>query len=481
MKSLNHRLSQIRSQPKQLFPILVGNFCSRFSSRGIQSLLVLYLLHVYSFSNEMAYTTYAAYTACLYSFAIVGGYLADKFLGYKQSILIGSLLCLVGNALLAFAGLNYIYLALSMVVLGTDLFATNLATLLGGIYQKEDPRKIQGFSLFYMVINMGALTAPFLYGIFADKSMWHFGFLISAALFGIWLFILTIIFRSFGKNTQKQALIGSNIVLKNTLVIVMSLLIIFGLSFLFHHPSHAGVLLDVAGLITLAYILWTAFRIGGVEKINILRLLIMIFFLMCYFAVVFQCYTSLMKFFQDHVNKAVFGFHLPVAAFGSFEPLAVVLLTPFVSQLWNVRGLKKLFENDQYKISLGLFLGVAGLLVFTSIIHIAGNEMVPVFWMFIGTLLFGAGDLCITPTVMAAISTHSPDGFKSIMMGTLYLSMAFSGYISGWIASMTTKGGSTGYEMVYTEATLIMSVVVLISILIGRVGKKWHGKASNVV
>ncbi|GAO31580.1 di-/tripeptide transporter [Geofilum rubicundum JCM 15548] len=180
----------------------------RFSYYGMRALLVLFLTA--SFANggfgldrETAFTIYGIFTGLVYVTPMLGGVLADKFLGQRMTIYIGGLTMAVGQFMLSAAAIGgdnmearqfWFYAGLGVLILGNGFFKPNISTMVGDLYDNNDPRKDGGFTIFYMGINLGAFIAPFVAGYLGEKISWEYGYLASGV--GMLIGVLWLILRS---------------------------------------------------------------------------------------------------------------------------------------------------------------------------------------------------------------------------------------------------------------------------------------------
>ena len=188
---------QITSQPKGLFHLIAIQMWEYFSYYGMRSLLILFLTQKLLMSDEHAYALYGAYTSLVYVTPILGGYLADRYLGNYWSVVIGALLMVAGHAVLSIPSDDHItlYSALTLIICGYGFFKTNSSCLLGELYKGHESARDSGFSISYIGGNIGAALAPMLCGYAASRWGWHIGF----GLAGIGMFLGLIIF-SFGRH-----------------------------------------------------------------------------------------------------------------------------------------------------------------------------------------------------------------------------------------------------------------------------------------
>ncbi|MGE5785694.1 MAG: peptide MFS transporter, partial [Myxococcales bacterium] len=178
-----------KGHPPALFMLFFTEMWERFSYYGMRALLVLYMVQHFRFSDERAYGVYGSYTALVYATPIFGGMFADRLLGYKRSVILGSSLMALGHFAMAFD--PSFYLALGLLIVGNGFFKPNISTIVGRLYPEGNSRRDAGFTIFYMGINLGAALAPALCGAVGNAYGWHYGFGLAGVgmLIGLSVFI----------------------------------------------------------------------------------------------------------------------------------------------------------------------------------------------------------------------------------------------------------------------------------------------------
>src|SRR5436190_1202183 len=162
--------------PGGLATLFFTEMWERFSYYGMRAFLILYMVHALGFDDRHAGRVYGNYTAGVWAAAIVGGIIADWWLGQYRSVLIGGIIIAVGHFTLAFHPLPFFYTGLSLIVVGTGLLKPHVSGIVGALYEPDDARRDAGFSIFYMGINLGAFIGPLIAGWLAQKVDWHWGF-----------------------------------------------------------------------------------------------------------------------------------------------------------------------------------------------------------------------------------------------------------------------------------------------------------------
>src|SRR5205814_984747 len=162
--------------PRGLSTLFFTEMWERFSYYGMRGFLILYMVKVLGFTDQHAGAVYGNYVGSVWLVAIAGGAVADRWLGQYRSVLIGGAIIALGHFTLAFHPLPFFYAGLSLIVVGTGLLKPNVSGLVGALYEPADARRDAGFSIFYMVINLGAFIGPLIAGWLAQKVDWHWGF-----------------------------------------------------------------------------------------------------------------------------------------------------------------------------------------------------------------------------------------------------------------------------------------------------------------
>ena len=459
------------SQPKSLPILFVAEFIERFSYWGMQSLLVLYLIKNLSLPSDKAYIIYGIFSAFAFGLTIVGGFIADVMLGFRKALIIGSLFAIAGNICLALPNLKSIYTGLTLIICGVALFTPNNSNLLGSFYERYDKNRDKGFTIFYIGTNLGGLLGPVFYGVLSVNYGWHAGFLVSAIVLALWLAIFLLKNDIFvGKGlppSNSYTIFGLNLKYLFYPFITISAFLIW---FLIQNINFASGLLSCVGVIALIFLLNISLRSPNEERNSILLLLAMMFFCLLFFANELQVNSSLLLFTEQHVNREVFGWKIPTNTFAALEPLAIVIFAPLLSQLWSLLG--KMEPSVTMKLALGFILEAVSFFVFAgaadSITHI--GQQASIFWLLIGNLLLGVGEVCLMPTIISSITRLAPLKLKGTMMGALYLAISFSSYFSGLIATLTINQTTnavlaTNYAYVYRHIGFFALSIAVICLL----------------
>ncbi len=445
-----------------LYVFTFAEFWDRFSFYGLQAVLVLYATQALLFTDNQAYALYGVFTALTFASTILGGILADRLLGMRQTLIIGISLVVLGNATLLLAGQHFLYLGLSLIICGIGLFKPNSASYVGSLYKDTEAKSERAFSIFYAGMNAGGLLGPLTYGYIAHRYGWLYGFGLSA----IGMLSSLIIFLCMKIKTVDNTLYTVRLSVKT--IIYFALLITIALyTLLLQHPEVFGRLLLFIGLATATGLGLAAFKSNADDRKRILALGILLFFSLFFFAASLQTATTLTLFIEREVSRTVFGLTIPTAMFLSIEPFFVILTAPLIGFFWTFLERKQCDPSYATKVAAGLILAAASfVLFFFAAVYNEKTNHASLAYILLGNLLLGLGELCILPVVLSAIARLAPKGIRSTMMGVFFLSLAFSSYLAGAIASLVSGGTSVNYAHAFIEIAAITFLIGLIMFLV---------------
>ena len=306
-------LTSLFKQPRAVFLLSFVQLWNRFSHYGMRALLLLYMINVQKFPDLEAIGIFTVYSALTELGGVFGAYLAEKILGLRRAVMLGGWLIGIGHLLLALE-LDF-FTALGFVILGSSLYTTNVATLLGEYYNEGDVHREQGFTIFYMSINIGAFAATLLCGYIAETYGWHFGFGL-AAIGMVFANLSLLCFRKFllGKGEpplpKKRSLHS----------LVLTLLLALGVAVFSLQQHHISVTLLpwIAGVL----LLWIFTRL------RTKRLIVTVMGLILFFIAGEQISSSLLIFADKLANGS-----LPATALLAINPLIVILGGSFASMI----------------------------------------------------------------------------------------------------------------------------------------------------
>lgn len=446
-----NNLPQAFGHPKGLIYLFFAELWERFSFYGMRALLTLYMVNELFKDLQEGETKglgiYAAYGALVYATPLIGGYIADKLIGFRKSIMLGAALMTIGHFVMAFESEFWFFTALGLLIVGNGFFKPNISSLVGTLYDDGDVRRDAGFTIFYMSINIGAFLAPLVCGWLAASYGWHYGF--GAA--GIGMFVGLLFFYQgstsgvFGDNGlqpkeyQEQKYAGMNIYM---LIIIAGLILvpIFSGMVYFNEMVMGAFLWVVLAVVGLFLIYYCVTKADKVERERIFVIVFITLLLTVFWSFFEQAGSSLTLFAERNVDLKV----LNAAQTNSINPGWIVLLAVPFAMLWTYLTQIKMNPRTPYKYALGIAQLGLGFLLFAWSAQ-SMNEMgrVPMFFLMIGWFFVTTGELFVSPIGLSKVTELAPKHMVAFFMGVFFLSSAFAHHIAGIIAKLTVPAATT--------------------------------------
>lgn len=462
--------------PKGLFVLFFAEMWERFSYYGMRALLIFYLTKHWLFSDSQAGVIYGAYTALVYITPVLGGYLADKYLGQRKAVTYGALLLTFGHFLMGFEGnggsdaasLNIFWLALAFIIVGSGFLKANISVIVGQLYPRTDVRRDGAYTIFYMGINLGAFLGSLLCGYLGETYGWSYGF--GAAGFGMLLGL--IVFTVF-----KPLLLGRGEApapLSKGLewgIYAAGFAAVAACWWMVQNQSIVGLLLGGAGGALVLYVLFIAVtKLTTEERDRIVALIFLMIGSILFWALFEQAGSSLNLYTDRHVDRSLLGIEVPASVFQSVNAAYIVALAPVFAAAWTWLGKKGLEPSAPAKFGLALIQLGAGFLVLVA--GAVNGVATPVLFIFLIYLLHTTGELCLSPVGLSAMNRLAPAHMASLIMGTWFFASALGNFAAGLIAAATgseaASGEGAGQQVVLDVYSQIgwIAVVVGVGVLV---------------
>src|SRR5687767_3048424 len=388
--------------PKGLYMLFFAEMWERFSYYGMRALLIFYLTKHWLFADDKSNLIYGAYTSLVYITPVLGGYLADRYLGQRKAVLFGGILLMIGHFLMAFEGIqgltdpvakqadpfiNVFWAALAFIIVGSGFLKANISVMVGQLYNLTDTRRDGAYTIFYMGINLGAAVGTILVGYLGETIGWGYGF----GLAGIGMAAGLIVF-VLGKKTLLGGGEAPRPLTKNTEwtlygVGVAAVAVIWALV---QYQDVIQTLLIISGFALLGYVVYEAFKLDSHARDRIFAILFLIALNPLFWGLFEQAGGSINLYTDRFVDRA----GVPATLFQSINPIYIILLAPMFAALWVILGKKGLEPSAPAKFGLALLQVGAGFLVFVWGANSVGAEaMTPVIFVFLLYLLHTTGDL----------------------------------------------------------------------------------------
>ena len=439
--------------PKALWNLFGSEFWERFMYYGMRAMLAVHVAaaffaHLGAEADAEASKTYGGYTAMVYMTGILGGYVADRILGYQRSIMLGGALMAAGCFLLMSPTLPLFLLGLATIVVGNGLFKPNISTMVGKLYAPGDARRDSGFTIFYMGINAGAFIAPIVCASWIGAEYgYRWGFLTAGLgmIFGLIVFqILKGWLGHVGDTPEGKSGLGPIVQ-----VLIAALVLVVPVYFLLSQSDVLGGLLIAMMLGLVVYFIYSGFASGSREQLHrYIAMLILFSANILFWALFEQAGSSLNFLARDYVDMpTVFGSQLDFTIFQSANPIFILLFAPVFAALWVKLDRADWNPSIPRKFAYGLAGAALGfyVLVFAIEHFVQANGKISWIWLALTYLIHTLGELCISPIGLAMVTKLAMPKETGLAMGGWFLSIAMANFVAGRIAAIAAGGGS-GHE-----------------------------------
>ena len=470
--------------PKGLWVLFGTEMWERFNFYGMRTILTLFIVNALMMSKEQSSIIYGGFLGLCYLTPMLGGFVADRFLGNRLCIMLGGLMMAVGQMLLFFSASIFshnlelaktlLYIALGIIIFGNGFFKPNISSMVSSLYPKEEKSKLDtAFTIFYMGINIGAflgqLICPLIGDVVKDGvrdiHAFKWGYLAAsiAMLIGTTTFFL--LKDKYVVNPEGRAIGG--LPSKNDAsdyeegeaqkasfsnkALAIACASFIGLGFLFHYAFGQNIIYSIiyGSGITLAGLIISDGSITKIERDRILVIYIVSFFIIFFWAAFEQAGSSLTFIADNQTDRNFFGWNMPPSMVQIFNGIFVVAFAIPFSILWDKLRAKGKEPISPFKQAIGLALIALSYFIIANNVKDLGNTgLLAVKWLILLYLIQTFGELCLSPIGLSLVGKLSPKRFSSLLYGVFFLSNA-SGYaLAGTLGSILPATGEQ-----FTEST----------------------------
>ncbi len=449
----NRSSGTLLGHPKGLFLLFSTELWERFSYYAMRAILVLYLTDKtmdggLGWSTQSALELYGIYTGLVYITPLIGGWIADNFLGQRRSIIIGGILMALGQFTLALPhsmidpySINAFYLGLALLIIGNGLFKPNISTMVGDLYTDGDNRRDGAFTIFYMGINLGSLLAGLIAGSASAIYGWKAGFL-TAGIGMIISLITQLIFaeRLLGNIGKEPA-------------------------------AKRAAAMNKSG---------KQEPLTRQERDRLKVIMIMGMFVVIFWAGFEQAGGLMNIFSQQYTDRMIGSFEVPAAWFQSLNPFFVITLAPVIAAIWVKLGPKE--PSSPAKFAMGLFFLALGFVCMMGAVMQQGGDLTvktSMFWL-VGAYFFHTlGELCLSPIGLSMVTKLAPLRLASLMMGAWFGFNAIANYVAGIIGANV---GEAGPMAIFSGIAIAATVAGVLLLLCSNQLIRWmHGAEGRVI
>jgi POT family proton-dependent oligopeptide transporter len=459
--------------PPALATLFLTEMWERFSFYGMRAILVLYLTASAAndglgMQNSRANAVYGTYNAMVYLMALPGGWIADRLIGPRRSVLWGGVVIAAGHYVMAIPTRWSVFAGMALIVLGTGLLKPNISTMVGDLYDKDSPRRDAGFSLFYMGINLGAFIAPLITGLLGEKINWHLGFAAAAVgmTFGVIQYVLGR--RRLGEagahpndpllgEARRRAVTRAGLAVVGLLVV----LAILALAGWFTVNTVVNLLTAVTILVTIGYFgrIMTDRDISPTERSRMKAYLWLFVFAAAFWLIYDQAGSVLNTFAEKRTDRDVFGFTFPASWLQSVNPILIIIGAPLFAALWLKVGNRMAAPA---KFSIGLILnGLSFVLMAAAAQAAVGGQSVSPLWLVAVYAIQVCGELSLSPVGLSVTTKLAPVKYASQMMGLWFLATAVGDAIGGQVARLAATWDEATYFLTFGLASVVLGLAAV--------------------
>jgi POT family proton-dependent oligopeptide transporter len=430
--------------PPGLSTLFFSEMWERFSYYGMRAILVLFMVAPATegglgFVTKDAASLYGTYTMFVYMLCVVGGVIADRFLGAARTVFVGGVIIASGHFAMTVHSLSFFYAGLSLIAIGTGLLKPNISTMVGSLYAPGDPRRDSGFSLFYVGINIGSLLAPLICGWLAESAefkgflaargfdpahSWHWGFGAAGVGMVLGLIVFSLKHRqlpSAGPKNREGRLNDSTARLtSNEWKRVLAIGILFAFTIMF----------------------WSAYEQKG---------------------------ASLNLYAKQLVSTSLFGWNFPASWLQSLTPFFIIVLAPIFAKLWIRLGDRQ--PSGSRKFAIGLFaIGFAMLLLVPASMMTAQGKISPLW--FVAVYFFDVvGEVCLSPVGLSMVTKLAPAKIVGLMMGAWFFATSLGNKLAGYFSGFFTTDPANLVRLYGSIAAMLIVGAIVLSYVAPKLEK----------
>jgi POT family proton-dependent oligopeptide transporter len=434
--------------PRGLSTLFFTEMWERFSYYGMRALLILFMTATVAhgglgYPTSKAGAVYGVYVGLVYLSNLPGGWVADRILGQRRSVLLGGIVIALGHFLMAIPRGPSFYTGLAFIVVGTGLLKPNISTMVGALYSKHDERRDAGFSLFYMGINLGAMFAPLVCGYLGENINWHYGF--AAAGVGMCLGLTQYVLgaRYLGeaghirmRNPADLRIFKISVAAAVALILIIAALTVTGvLRMSAEAISNVFAILLAAVVVVFFTWLLTSKSYAPDERRRLWAILVLFVAAALFWSAFEQAGSTLNLFAERNTNLHAWDFRLwgnfRASYYQAVNSVFIILLAPVFGWLWLSLGRRQPGSTAKFSVGL-LFAGLS----FAILVPVAGSTHASPWWLVLTYLLQTIGELCLSPVGLSAMTKLAPARAVGTMMGVWFLATSVGGFIGGRISGL---------------------------------------------
>jgi proton-dependent oligopeptide transporter, POT family len=457
-----------RRYPQGVFSMFFLQLFSMIGFSMVFALLVLYVTYRLHFDVHHAFALSATFNALVFAFAVFGGYLGERFLGYRYAVWLSIILATIGMLILAIPRVDAVYWGLAIFIVATGIMTPCLFVLLGRLYHAKDPRRDSGFTIAYIGMNVGSFSASIASGYLTRYGSYSGAFLIGA----FFTFVLLIVFLLYRKDfkhsgevmafvkTRPDAIKRSRMM--GVCLVAISLPIT---AFLVRFASISNLILLVVGVMAVGLVIYLAMQESKQYRSKLFVYLMLTVISVAFWALYSLTPSAIIMFVHNNVDRHLFGYAIPTASYSALNPLFIIIFGPLISFLWMYLNYHNRGISTPAKFAIGVFLMGGGFLILAVGIGATGSHgLLSSWWIVLSYLLQTLGELCVGPIGFAMVGELVPARLEGLMMGIWQLAAGVAGALTEFMANYTTspKGIAPAVtNPIYAHAFLLFGSITI--------------------
>ncbi len=486
-------MAALDKQPQSIYLLFFTELWERFGFYTVQTILVLYMSSQLHFSDKLSYLFYGTYSAMMYLTPAVGGWLADKYLGFQRSIILGGILFTLGYLMCAIPSKNALFYALSILIIANGFFKPNVSSIVGELYDDpNDHRREGGFTLFYMGINIGSLIPPIFAGALVTHYGWHYGFIIAALgmIFGMIIFIKgKKILNQHGEIPNNSPLLTGKInkFKIDAMIFLFIILAVLFFRMTFTHPALTNLIVILVSCVILLFVFYLILKLPSHSRNKMIAALVLIVISIGFWALYNQTFTSLMLFAERNMDPNFLGFHIDAEFTQFFNPFFIIAFSPVLSRAWLKLGKANLNPSIPTKFAVGVIMMTLGFAVLALGCHLGHHGITSAWWLVLSYMFQTIGELFLSPIGLSMITVLSARNMVGLMMGVWFLAQSASFAIGGMLATIADvpKQYTASQSLpIYAHAYLVLAklsvILMIVSLLLIPVLKRLINKNTKL-
>ncbi|MCW5588660.1 MAG: peptide MFS transporter [Legionellales bacterium] len=425
--------------PPGIFVMFFLQLLTMIGFSMIYALLVLYCTQRLHFTDEKTYALNAAYNALVFAIPVIGGYIADRFLGNRPTVVLSSVFSLIGLLLLMIQNVVGLYSGLCFFAIGVGFMVPCQYVLLGRLYPHGAPGRDSGFTIVYIGMNLGSLAASSVAGYIASTYGYPYAFLIGA----IFMFFSTVLFLNYynlyrRRDDEHQAERIAYTKKSRSIGLIATLICIPSVWILLENATLCNIILIAGSILCAAFIVLYAVRLGGDKRNKLLAFLILTIVSVAFWSL-YQLGPSVMIIFMErNVDRSVFGHLIPAATLTSLNSFFIITIGPLLTWVWMFLGHRGKDFSVPTKFATGVILMGIGYIVLWVGIHFHNTlGFVALSWIVLSYFFQTVGELFVGPIGYSMVGSLVPKQVEGLMLGIWQLAAGIAGSISEFLAKQT--------------------------------------------